>query len=95
MLHDCGFSWTTVLILYATFALNVRKAATVNPFTSELLGTCLSLNLDSYIDVNKGFNLKKPTDLDLHYLQRQGISGLSRTRVKNYTPYMTSRQSKP
>ena len=26
--------------------------------------------------------LKKPTDLDLHCLQRQGISGLSRTRVK-------------
>ena len=25
---------------------------------------------------------KKPTDLDLHYLQRQGISGFSRTRVK-------------
>ena len=25
---------------------------------------------------------KKPTDLDLHCLQRQGISGLSRTRVK-------------
>ena len=24
---------------------------------------------------------KKPTDLDLHCLQRQGISGLSRTRV--------------
>ena len=26
--------------------------------------------------------LKKPTDLDLHCLQRQGISGISRTRVK-------------
>ena len=26
--------------------------------------------------------LKKPTDLDLHCLQRQGISGFSRTRVK-------------
>ena len=25
--------------------------------------------------------LQKPTDLDLHYLQRQGISGFSRTRV--------------
>ena len=25
---------------------------------------------------------KKPTDLDLHCLQRQGISGFSRTRVK-------------
>ena len=27
--------------------------------------------------------LQKPTDLDLHCLQRQGISGLSRTRVKS------------
>ena len=26
--------------------------------------------------------LKKPTDLDLHCLQRHGISGFSRTRVK-------------
>ena len=26
--------------------------------------------------------LQKPTDLDLHRLQRQGISGFSRTRVK-------------
>ena len=26
--------------------------------------------------------LQKATDLDLHCLQRQGISGLSRTRVK-------------
>ena len=26
--------------------------------------------------------LEKPTDLDLHCLQRQGISGISRTRVK-------------
>ena len=25
---------------------------------------------------------QKPTDLDLHCLQRQGISGVSRTRVK-------------
>ena len=26
---------------------------------------------------------QKPTDLDLHYLQKQGISGFSRTRVKD------------
>ena len=31
------------------------------------------------------FPLQKPTDLDLHCLQRQGISGFSRTRVKNIT----------
>ena len=28
-------------------------------------------------------SLKKPTDLDLHCLQRQGISELSRTRVND------------
>ena len=28
--------------------------------------------------------LQKPTDLDLHCLQRQGISGFSRTRVKTH-----------
>ena len=27
---------------------------------------------------------KKPTDLDLHCLQRQGIAGFSRARVKNF-----------
>ena len=31
--------------------------------------------------------LKKPTDLDLHCLQRQVISGLSRTRVKHFVHY--------
>ena len=30
--------------------------------------------------------LQKPTDLDLHCLQRQGISGFSRTRVKTLVP---------
>ena len=29
--------------------------------------------------------LPKPTDLDLHCLQKQGISGFSRTRFKFYT----------
>ena len=31
--------------------------------------------------------LQKPTDLDLHYLQRQDISGFSRTRVNIYIMY--------
>ena len=30
--------------------------------------------------------LQKPTDLDLHCLQRQGISGFSRTRVNTHVP---------
>ena len=33
------------------------------------------------VQIQISWLLKKPTDLDLHWLQRQGISGLSRTRV--------------
>ena len=35
----------------------------------------------TYIMANSANNLQKPTDLDLHCLQRHGIFGLSRTRV--------------
>ena len=34
------------------------------------------------VQIQISWLLKKPTDLDLHCLQRQGISGFSRTRVK-------------
>ena len=34
------------------------------------------------VQIQKSWLLQKPTDLDLHCLQRQGISALSRTRVK-------------
>ena len=33
-------------------------------------------------DLGQLASLQKPTDLDLHYLQSKGISGFSRTRVK-------------
>ena len=33
------------------------------------------------VQIQISWLLQKPTDLDLHCLQRQGISGLSRTRV--------------
>ena len=33
-------------------------------------------------DTDQFPSLQKPTDLDLHCLQRQGISGFSRTRVR-------------
>ena len=33
--------------------------------------------------------LQKPTDLDLHCLQRKGISGFSRTRVNFYVMFYT------
>ena len=32
---------------------------------------------------------KKPTDLDLHCLQRQGIFEFSRTRVDKFKPFST------
>ena len=34
------------------------------------------------VQIQISWLLKKPTDLDLHCLQRQNISGFSRTRVK-------------
>ena len=34
------------------------------------------------VQIQISWLLQKPTDLDLHCLQKQGISGLSRTRVK-------------
>ena len=34
------------------------------------------------VQIQISWLLKKPTDLDLHCLQRQGISGFSRTRAK-------------
>ena len=34
------------------------------------------------MEIQISWFLQKPTDLDLHCLQRQGISGFSRTRVK-------------
>ena len=34
------------------------------------------------VQIQISWFLQKPTDLDLHCLQRQGISGFSRTRVK-------------
>ena len=35
------------------------------------------------VQIQISWLLQKPTDLDLHYLQRQGISGFSRTRVNS------------
>ena len=39
------------------------------------------------VQIQISWLLKKPTDLDLHCLQRQSISRLSRTRVKYQTEY--------
>ena len=36
------------------------------------------------VQVQISWLLQKPTDLDLHCLQRQGISGFSRTRVNKF-----------
>ena len=36
------------------------------------------------VQIQISWPLQKPTDLDLHCLQRQGISGFSRTRVNKY-----------
>ena len=36
------------------------------------------------VQIQSSWFLQKPTDLDLHCLQRQGISGFSRTRVNGF-----------
>ena len=36
------------------------------------------------VQIQISWLLQKPTDLDLHCLQRQGISGFSRTKFKTY-----------
>ena len=37
------------------------------------------------VQIQISWLLQKPTDLDLHCLQRQDISGFSRTRVKSFS----------
>ena len=49
-----------------------------------------SHSLWQIVQIQISWLLKKPTDLDLHCLQRQGISGFSRTRVKKVSNYLGS-----
>ena len=42
----------------------------------------MSLELWQTVQIQISWLLQKPTDLDLQCLQRQGISGFSRTRIK-------------
>ena len=43
-----------------------------------------SRTLWQIVQIQISWLLQKPTDLDLHCLQRQGISGFSRAKVKAY-----------
>ena len=47
------------------------------------------------VQIQISWLLQKPTDLDLHCLQRQGISGLSRTRVNTIHQMQPFRASSP
>ena len=52
---------------------------------SESLIQIVDINSDTKwqtVQIQISWLLQKPADLDLHCLQRQGIYGLSRTRVK-------------
>ena len=52
---------------------------------SDSLIQIVDINSDTkwqIVQIQISWLLKKPTDLDLHCLQRQGISRFSRTRVK-------------
>ena len=51
---------------------------------SDYLIQMVDMNSDKWqtVQIQISWLLQKPTDLDLHCLQRQGISGFSRIRVK-------------
>ena len=42
------------------------------------------------VQIQISWLLQKPTDLDLHCLQKQGISGFSRTRVNKFGSILPS-----
>ena len=46
------------------------------------------------VQIQISWLLKKPTDLDLHCLQRQSISGFSRTRVNFSTTFISLQKPK-
>ena len=48
----------------------------------QVVGTNSHAKLQT-VQIQISWLLKKPTDLDLHSLQRQGLSKISRTRVKS------------
>ena len=65
--------------------LNKMPCTLLNLSQSEAL--IMIVDMNSYaecqtVQIQISWLLKKPTDLDLHCLQRQSISGFSRTRVK-------------
>ena len=51
-------------------------------YCHDLLCYCYELTYLMAVQIQISRHLQKPTDLDLHCLQKQGISGFSRTRVK-------------
>ena len=58
---------------------------------SDFLIWIVAIDSNTYrqtVQIQISWLLKKPTDLDLHCLQKQGISGFSRTRVNITVPYL-------
>ena len=56
---------------------------------SDYLIRIVAIHSDTYwqtVQIQISWLLKKPTDLDLHCLERQGISGFRRTRVNSLSP---------
>ena len=58
---------------------------------SDYLIWIVAIDSNTYrqtVQIQISWLLKKPTDLDLHCLQRQGIDRFSRTRVNQNMPYL-------
>ena len=68
------------LVMLNRLRCHTQFKFSANPITLSRLMIQSHIINDSADDA--AADLKKPIDLDLHYFQMQGMSGLSRTRVK-------------
>ena len=82
-LHDLR-TWIFMLTLSCWINLDATSTSNFKPIRFLDLNFCYKF---TYLMAN---DLQKPTDLDLHCLQRQGISRFSRTRVKAFRTLFTN-----
>ena len=84
MLYRCFID--LIWLLNPCPAEYIKKPHTLRIFSlSDYLIKVVDVNSHTKwqtVQIQISWLLQKPTDLDLHCLQRQGISGFSRTKVK-------------
>ena len=84
-------SASTMIILVLLNKLRYHPTSNFQPIRLLDLDYCYKF---TYLMANSADPDQLPTDLDLHCLQRQGISGFSRTRVKSLhlAPFLKHKQ---